>query len=192
MARTADPTLRSVILQAARTVFQQKGYADARMADIAALANVAVGTIYLHFSTKKALIVALSDDFHQRILKESVPKLLAGDFASAIAASLRTTLAIMREHQDLLIMVYLQMGLAAFSQPSIAETALYNALIAALTQRMERGEARYYDPEKAALLLLNLVDRAALTSLLAGDASMQLLEETLIQFVQHALIPDKT
>jgi hypothetical protein len=84
------------------------------------------------------------------------------------------------------------MGLAAFSQPSVAETTLYNALIAALTERMQRGEARAYDPEKVALLLLNLVDRAALTSLLAGDASMQLLEDTLIQFVQHALIPDKT
>jgi AcrR family transcriptional regulator len=192
MARTADPTLRTVILQAARTIFQQKGYADARMADIAALANVAVGTIYLYFRTKEALVVALADEFHQRLLKESIPKLLEGDFATAIAASLRSTLAIMREHQDLLAMVYLQMGLTAFSKPSEAEAALCNALSAALAQRMRRGEARLYDPEKASLLLINLVDRAALVSLLEGGVSLQLLEETLIQFVQHALIADKT
>ena len=153
MARTADPTLRSTILQAARTVFQQKGYADARMADIATLANVAVGTIYLYFRTKEALVI-------------------------------------MREHQDLLAMVYLQMGLAAFTEPSAAEEQLLAALTDALAERMAQGAARPYDPAMAALLITGLVERAVLTTLLEGDAGLALLEETLIRFAQHALIAD--
>lgn len=191
MARTADPTLRATILQAARTVFQQKGYVDARMADIAAQANIAVGTIYLYFRTKEALVMALADNFHQRLLAEALPLLLEGDFAEAIAASLHTTIALMREHQDLLVMVYLQMGLAALTEPSAMEEQFISALTAALAERMTRGEARQYDPQKAALLVIGLVDRSVVTSLLEGDESMALLEETLIRFAQHALIADK-
>ncbi|MEZ4733460.1 MAG: TetR/AcrR family transcriptional regulator [Caldilineaceae bacterium] len=191
MARTADPTLRATILQAARTVFQQKGYADARMADIAAVAEVAVGTIYLYFRTKDALVMALADDFHRRLLEESIPELLKGDFATAIAQSLRTTLSLMHDHQDLLAMVYLQMGLATCNEPSAVEAELTSALTAALAERMARGEARCYDPEKAALLIIGLVERAVLTSVLEGEASMSLLAETLVPFVQHALIADQ-
>lgn len=160
------------------------------MADIAALANVAVGTIYLYFHTKGALVMGLADEFHRRLLAESIPLLRHGNFADAIAASLRSTAAIMREHQDLLVMVYLQMGLAAFTEPSPAAEELLAALSAALTERMAQGEARPYDPAMVALLLTGLVERAVLTTLLEGDASMTLLEETLIRFAQHALIPD--
>ena len=156
MARTADPTLRSTILQAARTVFQQKGYADARMADIATLANVAVGTIYLYFRTKEALVIALADEFHRRLREESIPLLRHGNFADAIAASLHSTSVIMREHQDLLAMVYLQMGLAAFTEPSAAEEQLLAALTDALAERMAQGAARPYDPAMAALLITGL------------------------------------
>jgi hypothetical protein len=96
----------------------------------------------------------------------------------------------MREHQDLLAMVYLQMGLAAFTEPSPADEQLLAALAEALAARMAQGEARPYDPAMAALLITGLVERAVLTTLLEDDAGLALVEETLIRFVQHALIAD--
>lgn len=190
MARTADPKVRIAIFGAARLVFQQKGYADARMADIAAVANVAVGTIYLHFRTKEALVVALADDFHRRLLEEAMPMLHHGNFATALATALHTALQIMHEHRDLLAMVYLQLGLAAFSEPSPIEAQVTQALTTALRERMARGEARSFDAEKVALLLIGLVERAALVHALDGEASLPRLEETLVRFVQCALLPD--
>lgn len=190
MARTADPKVRSAILGAARMLFQQKGYADARMADIAAVANVAVGTIYLHFRTKEGLVVALADDFHRRLLQEVIPPLRQGDFASALAVSLHSALQVMHEQRDLLAMVYLQVGLAAFSEPSAIEAQVIQALTTALRERIARGEARGLDAEKAALLIIGLVERAALIHALDGEASLPRLEETLVRFVQYALIPD--
>ena len=47
------------ILEAALSVFAEKGFAAARMDDIAARANVAKGTIYLYFSSKEAVFKAL-------------------------------------------------------------------------------------------------------------------------------------
>ena len=190
MARTTDPKVRSAILGAARMLFQQKGYADARMADIAAVANVAVGTIYLYFRTKEALVEALADDFHRCLLQEVIPPLRQGDFAIALALALHTALQIIHEHRDLLAMVYLQLGLAAFSEPSAIEAQVTQALTTALSERIAQGEARGFDAEKAALLIIGLVERAALVHALEGEASLPRLEETLVRFVQHALIPD--
>ena len=85
MARTADPALRNTILQAARAVFAEKGYADARMNDIAKRAGIAVGTIYLYFKNKEAMCNAFADIVNKRILEESLPLLHKGDLATAIA-----------------------------------------------------------------------------------------------------------
>lgn len=190
MARTANPTVRATILGAARTAFQHKGYMDTRMTDIAALAHVAVGTIYLYFDTKEALILALVDDFHQQLHQEAIPPWRQGDFATAIATALHLTLQIMHEQRDLLTMVYLQMGLAALPEPSTIEVQVTQALTAVLEERIGRGEARPFDAEKTAQLIIGLVEQAALVHAIEGEASMPQLEATLVRFVQHALIPD--
>src|ERR1700761_1208757 len=50
------------ILDAALTVFAAKGFAAARMDDIAKAAGVTKGTIYLYFADKEALFKALVRD----------------------------------------------------------------------------------------------------------------------------------
>ena len=62
MPRTADPRRREAILAAARQIFQRDGFADARMQDIARRARMAVGTLYLYFDSKDALVRALATD----------------------------------------------------------------------------------------------------------------------------------
>jgi AcrR family transcriptional regulator len=48
-----------VILDAALDVFGERGFAEARLEDVAARARVAKGTIYLYFASKEALFEAL-------------------------------------------------------------------------------------------------------------------------------------
>lgn len=55
------------ILQAAWKVFASRGYAAAKMSDIAAEAGVAKGTIYLYFTSKEQLYTALLRKGMQRI-----------------------------------------------------------------------------------------------------------------------------
>lgn len=50
---------RDQILQAAATVFAAKGFAGARVSDIAKRAKVADGTIYLYFKSKDEVLAAL-------------------------------------------------------------------------------------------------------------------------------------
>jgi TetR/AcrR family transcriptional regulator, mexJK operon transcriptional repressor len=53
---------RQAILQAARDLFLQKGYAGASMDEVAAMAGVSKVTIYKHFSDKHTLFVAVVTD----------------------------------------------------------------------------------------------------------------------------------
>lgn len=54
-----DPARRFDILQAALSVFAEKGFHRSTIRDIAKAANIAEGTIYNHFENKTALMLAL-------------------------------------------------------------------------------------------------------------------------------------
>jgi AcrR family transcriptional regulator len=58
---------RQELLSAAVRVLAEKGFHDTKIADIAAAADVGVGTFYLHFETKDALFDALVDDTVRRL-----------------------------------------------------------------------------------------------------------------------------
>lgn len=54
-----DPARRFEILQAALSVFAEKGFHRSTIRDIAQAANIAEGTIYNHFENKTALMLSL-------------------------------------------------------------------------------------------------------------------------------------
>jgi AcrR family transcriptional regulator len=58
MARKSDPTKKDTIITAAISVFSRKGYAAARMVDVAQAAGIGKGTIYEYFPSKEALFFA--------------------------------------------------------------------------------------------------------------------------------------
>ena len=58
---------RQDLLSAAVRVLSAHGFHDTKIADIAAAADVGVGTFYLHFATKDALFDALVDDTVRRL-----------------------------------------------------------------------------------------------------------------------------
>lgn len=59
-AKAMTPEERTeTILDAARAVFLEKGFAAARVEDVARRAGIAKGTVYLHFNSKEALFKAL-------------------------------------------------------------------------------------------------------------------------------------
>jgi AcrR family transcriptional regulator len=58
---------RQELLRAAREVFSTKGYHDAKVDDIVALARVAKGTFYLYFADKRSIFVELVGALFQRI-----------------------------------------------------------------------------------------------------------------------------
>ncbi|MGH3757896.1 TetR/AcrR family transcriptional regulator [Actinophytocola sp.] len=72
---------RSEILRAARTVFEERGFLDTRVADIVAAADVAQGTFYTYFDSKDAVFVEVAqqvietmmDDLHAEYVPDMDP-----------------------------------------------------------------------------------------------------------------------
>jgi AcrR family transcriptional regulator len=67
-SRTAET--RRGMLQAAREVFTEQGFAEASVADVVARAGASVGSLYHHFGGKVELFLALWED-HQLAHEES-------------------------------------------------------------------------------------------------------------------------
>jgi TetR/AcrR family fatty acid metabolism transcriptional regulator len=60
-ARNGVPDKREAILRAATTVFAEKGFFNAKVADIAKAAGIADGTVYLYFKNKDDVLHSLFD-----------------------------------------------------------------------------------------------------------------------------------
>jgi AcrR family transcriptional regulator len=81
---------RRRILAAAETLFTRRGYEPTGMANVAERAGIGVGTLYHHFPDKRALLLALIDDWGDRELARSRD---AGGVARLFNASPRAALA---------------------------------------------------------------------------------------------------
>ena len=85
---------RRKVLAAAELLFARRGYEPTPMADVALRAGVGVGTLYHHFPDKRALLLALIDDWGDRELARArealdVERLFGDDPRAAFGDDLR-------------------------------------------------------------------------------------------------------
>jgi TetR/AcrR family transcriptional regulator, fatty acid metabolism regulator protein len=93
---------RAAILAAARTIFSEKGYEAAAIAEVARLAGVADGTIYRHFANKKDLLYQVMQTFHEAVIADMEAEVRsAEDFAGRLYRLIRHHLAVFIEDADL-------------------------------------------------------------------------------------------
>ena len=62
---------RDAILRAATKVFAQNGYFNSQVADVARVAGVAAGTVYLYFKGKDDLLVSIFERSMNEVLAEA-------------------------------------------------------------------------------------------------------------------------
>lgn len=86
---STDPKRRKHILRSAERLFQHYGYGKTTVADIAREANIGVGTVYLEFSSKEAIVAELSVQRLRSVLS-AMRKAAAGQ--GSYAARLRSML----------------------------------------------------------------------------------------------------
>jgi TetR/AcrR family transcriptional regulator, cholesterol catabolism regulator len=102
-ASTKSERTRKRIFDAAVAVFRQDGFADARLADIAARAELQTASLYYHFDSKEALAEAVVAQGIQRILdrvQRSVEVIPAKDAAGRLTAAITAHLEAAFEAED--------------------------------------------------------------------------------------------
>jgi AcrR family transcriptional regulator len=86
---------RQVLLRAARDVFATKGYHDAKVDDIVAIAKVAKGTFYLYFPDKRSVFSELVDMLFRRLGAAILKVDTGGDVDAQIKHNIRAIVAVL-------------------------------------------------------------------------------------------------
>ncbi|MGB3302017.1 TetR/AcrR family transcriptional regulator [Gordonia sp. (in: high G+C Gram-positive bacteria)] len=64
---------REKLIDAAKTVFAERGFVDARVSHIAKAAHVAYGTFYTHFESKEAIFYQVADELFREMFAPHEP-----------------------------------------------------------------------------------------------------------------------
>lgn len=101
MARKRVGNKRERIISAAGRFFGEKGYHNTTTAEIAEAAGVAAGTIYIYFSSKEELLVAVFEEFlgvHMDRLREGIARIT--DPEAKLRRLISLGLELMEENPD--------------------------------------------------------------------------------------------
>ena len=152
------------LLEAARTVFAEKGFHGATVDEIAAAAGVAKGTVYLYYRSKQDVywgalehgITELHNQIRTRLAQEETPEKKVREF---IAIKVHYFEA----NREFFRIYFSELG-SGFSHPAqmprnFEEIYLQQAslLEAAIRQGIERGEIREIRADTAAVAISDLI-----------------------------------
>jgi AcrR family transcriptional regulator len=191
--RAVPPTTRGQrtrlkLLRAAETVFGEKGYEHASIAEITREAGVALGTFYVYFPDKQSLFVEVVDGLGarlRRLIAESVEGL--EERLEVEREGLRTFFRFASEHRALYRIV---------RQAEFVDEACYRryyeafarGYVQGLEQAMEAGQVRRMDPEVLAYCLMGLGDFLGMRWVLwEGEEGLERALESAMDFIRHGL-----
>ena len=100
---------RRAIRAAAEKVFGEVGYAEAKMADIAAEAGVATGTLYNYFSSKEEIFTSISTALRGELIDEIQLILGEPEPLARLRAMSRTAMTFLERHGRVFL-AYMDLG----------------------------------------------------------------------------------
>lgn len=179
---------RERLLKAAESVFGDKGYERASIADITREAEVALGTFYVYFPDKQSIFVEVVDELGAR-LRRLIAEAVAGceDRLAVEREGLRTFFQFASRHRNLYRIV---------RQAEFVDEACYRryydrfarGYVSGLKQAMDAGEVRRMDPEALAYCLMGMGDFLGMRWVLwEGEAGLEHVLDTAMEFIRHGL-----
>jgi TetR/AcrR family transcriptional regulator, fatty acid metabolism regulator protein len=186
----ADPEKRKRILAAAVALFGQRGFHEARIAEIAARAGVAEGTVYLYFRNKEDLLGAVFDDTMDEVLDKG-REIASSDEPAAgrLVRMLDLHLSFLAADRSLASVFQIELRRSARLVERFSRSKLvgyFRMLEGVIRDGIARGEFRPdLAPRLAVRILFGAADEILSEWLLSGEATPQadarLLTETLFR-----------
>jgi AcrR family transcriptional regulator len=156
MARTSErrqgrgvPDKRQAILQVAARLFAERGYENTPTKMIAGEAGVAEGTVFVHFPTKKAILMALLEELILHSLKHTLEEVKGMSDRDVIYSIILGRLRLWKEHSGLLKAIIAQMlfdlSLAELFITRVTDPAI-KVMSDFVARRQREGAFRGKDP----------------------------------------------
>lgn len=196
LARLTKGVRRDQLLQCAKTVFAQRGYQAASVADIIAAAGVARGTFYFYFDGKRQLFGRILDDLLRELDARIRVIELGPDAAPPVEqlrANLRRVLTLLLQDRSLVrILLHEAVALDADGRETLE--VFYRKLLdhieTSLRLGMEVGLVRRCDPPIAAACILGAVKEAVARLVerpRAGDEIERVIDQ-ILAFGLHGVL----
>ncbi len=170
----ADPEKRRRILDAAVRIFGRRGFHEARIADIAADAKVAEGTVYLYFRNKEDLLGVVFDESMDDVLEKGRALVRARvPAAERLTALVDLHFQFIGSDRDLASVFQIELRRSArlverFSRSKLVEH--FRLLGDVLKEGIAQGEFRAdLDPRLAVRILFGAADEILSEWLLSGE-----------------------
>ncbi len=189
----ADPEKRKRLLHAAIQTFGRRGFHEAKIADIAAEAGVAEGTVYLYFRNKEDLLGCVFDETMDEVLAQA----RAIRHAEGTAAEKATKLvglhfSFIGQDRDLASVFQIELRRSArlverFSRSKLSE--YFRLLDGVLREGIASGELRKeLDPRIGARILFGAADEILSEWLLSGEPRPVADAEKLVGTLLHGFL----
>jgi len=183
---------RRRLLDAARTLFVERGYHEVRPQDIARLADVASGTFYTHFSDKREVFLAFVAEAGDALLariREGAPTGPDVDLPTLLGHALRQLLAFSDENPGVLPAAFFDAGLIDAGTPpeTTLRGRLSSILAASVESRIESG--RFFDDYDADLVghaMVGLLQHALIHAGQTGKERERVIDN-MTRFCRRAL-----
>jgi len=155
----AETETRQRILKAALHLFAQRGYDGTTTRDLAETAEVAEGTLFRHFPSKKAILVEVATQGWVELLTDLLTELSQMGSYRAIAQVMRRRMLHLHENADLLRVCFME----AQFHPDLRDL-IQSDVIAKMTDvaeaffqtAMDQGIYRRMDPKVVARVFLGM------------------------------------
>lgn len=188
-------TITQEILTAAEATFAERGVSTTSMADIAARAGMAVGTLYNYFTDREAMLRALQEQRRIEFLRaidESLESSAALPFRAQLALSLRALFAVFSRHRNFAMMMIRDERSVFNPSPSKRSAILeFLARYEVLTQRGLAEQALRSDFAPLLPTMLSGVVRGALLFALYSEQPVDLLDlvEPVVRLIMEGAAP---
>ncbi len=189
MAGVTDTrTKQQAIIKAAREIFAKQGYEDTTIAEIAAAAGVAVGTVYLYFHNKREIYTSASLDWVSSVASVlQDPAIISLPIEQIPRAMIEGVFRISRENNELMSLLQVDIqSTKEIEQHKVADKVITRAIDAFFRQAIAQGQLAPFDTEMYAEILFGLVDSVLYTCFCieAGERE-ELYRERTIELVER-------
>jgi len=153
---------RQAIIEAAIDIFAKQGYEDTTIAQIAAAAGVAVGTVYLYFHNKREIYTQSSVTWTERLaFALQDPRIVSLPVEQVPRAMIETVFRLCHENSKMMSIFQVDIQSAQeMQQHKEADGAITGVVASFLRSAIESGQLRPFDTNMYAMILFGMVHSA--------------------------------
>jgi AcrR family transcriptional regulator len=186
---------RRQILEAALSVFAQKGFHAANVSDVAAQAGVSQGTIYWYFESKEELLTAALLSFFTDFGEQALGALEPSDSATEKLLALANSMEVFAEGAEGLFTLFVSYWTSSQSREETSRlwtdllAQFKDIVVAIVNEGINNGEFRSVDAEPLVWALLAAYDGLAVYAMLMPDFDLKRTNQAFVETLLLGLKP---